>query len=131
MQPLSLSPSGAEAARTRGDFAVAVCEPLAEGCVFSVSLVLGACCGGLGAQSCLTLATPWAVACHGISRARLLEGVTVSFPRGSSGSSDQTRVSCRWSPALQEYSLPTEPPGHLLTLGKGLCDHDYGHDYGG
>ena len=31
---------------------------------------------------------------HGISQARILEGVAISFSRGSSRSRDQTRISC-------------------------------------
>ena len=56
--------------------------------------------GGLIAKSCLTLATPWTVDCslpdssvHGISQARILEWVAISFSRGSSWPRDQTRVS--------------------------------------
>jgi len=44
---------------------------------------------GLVAKSCPTLATPWTVAhpgssVHGISQARILEWVAISFSRGSS-----------------------------------------------
>ena len=40
--------------------------------------------GGLVAESCPTLATPWTVACqallvHGILQARMLEWVAISF----------------------------------------------------
>ena len=45
------------------------------------------CGGGLFAQSCLTLGTPWTVAqslVHGISQARILESVAISSSRGSS-----------------------------------------------
>ena len=46
--------------------------------------------------------TPWTVACtsraessvHGISQARILEWVTISFSRGSSQSRDQTCIAC-------------------------------------
>ena len=51
------------------------------------------------AQSCLTLCD--AMDCslpgssvHGILQARILEWVAMPFSRGSSGSRDQTRVSC-------------------------------------
>ena len=59
--------------------------------------------GGLVAKSCPTLVTPWTVAhqaplVHGISQARVLEWVAISFSRGSSRPRDQTLVSCigRW-----------------------------------
>ena len=44
--------------------------------------------GGLVAESCLTLATPWTCSppgssVHGISQARTLEWVAVSFSKGS------------------------------------------------
>ena len=55
--------------------------------------------GGLSAKSCLTLATPWTVACHvplsmEFSRQDYLKWVTVSFSRGSSWPRNQTWVSC-------------------------------------
>ena len=50
-----------------------------------------------------TFATPWTIAppgssVHGISQARILEWVVISFYRGSSWPRDWTRVSCtgRW-----------------------------------
>ena len=55
------------------------------------------------AQSCLTLCDPMdcsppGSSVHGISQARILEWVAISFFRGSSLSRDQTCVSCigRW-----------------------------------
>ena len=45
---------------------------------------------------------------HGILQARIPEWVTIPFSRGSS----QPRVEPR-SPALQVFSLPSEPPGKL------------------
>ena len=52
-------------------------------------------------KSCLTLATPWILACqvplnlvNGILQARTLEWVAVSFSRGSSRPRNQPRVSC-------------------------------------
>ena len=53
----------------------------------------------LVAQSCLTLCdlmdcSPPGFSVHGISKARILEWVAISFPRGSSRPKDQTRVSC-------------------------------------
>ena len=53
--------------------------------------------GGLVAESCPTLATPWTVArqapLSSIFQARILEWVAVFFSRGSSQPSDQTQVS--------------------------------------
>ena len=51
------------------------------------------------AQLCLTLCdlmdcSPLGSSDHGISQARILEWVTVSFSRGSSQTREQTRVSC-------------------------------------
>ena len=43
---------------------------------------------------------------HGISQARILEWVSISFSRGSSQPRDQT-----WSPTLQADALTSEPPG--------------------
>ena len=50
-------------------------------------------------QSCLTLCDPMdcsppGSSVHGISQARILEWVAISFSRGSSPSRDQTQVSC-------------------------------------
>ena len=54
--------------------------------------------GGLVAESCPTLATPWAVACQAplssILQARILEWVAVFFSRGSSQPRNRTQVSC-------------------------------------
>ena len=60
-------------------------------------------------KSCPTLVTPWKIALpgssvHGISQARLLGWVVISFSRGSL----QPRIEPR-SPALQADSLPAEP----------------------
>ena len=51
------------------------------------------------AQSCLTLPTPWTIACQtslsmGFFQAIILEWVAIPFSRGSSQSRDQTWVSC-------------------------------------
>ena len=43
---------------------------------------------------------------HGLLQARILEWVAIPFSRGSS----RPRVD-PWSPALQEDSLPSKPPG--------------------
>ena len=58
---------------------------------------LSCCC--LVTKLCLTLMTLWTVArqapsVHGISQARILEWVAISFSRGSSWPRDQTHVSC-------------------------------------
>ena len=46
---------------------------------------------------------------HGILKARILEGVAISFSRGSSQPRDEPGSS-----ALQADSLPSEPPGKSL-----------------
>ena len=64
------------------------------------------CC--LVAQLCLTLVTPWTPpvsSIHGISQARILEWVAISFSRGSSQPRGQTHISC-----IGRF-LTTEPPG--------------------
>ena len=53
----------------------------------------------LVAQSCLTLCNPKdcslpGSSVHGILQARILEWVAISSSRGSSGTRDQTQVSC-------------------------------------
>ena len=65
-------------------------------------------------QSCLTLCHPMncslpGSSVHGVSQARLLEWVTISFSRGSSWSRDQTWVFC-----LAGGFFTTEPPGKPL-----------------
>ena len=55
--------------------------------------------GGLVAKSCLTLVTPWTVACQAllsmkILQARILEWVAIFFSRESSQPRNQTPVSC-------------------------------------
>ena len=57
---------------------------------------------------------------HGILQARLLEWFAVPSSRGFSLSGiDPRLLHCRWSPAPQADSLPTEPPG------KSKCSRDY------
>ena len=51
--------------------------------------------------------SPPASSVRGISQARILEWVAMSFSRGSSQPRDGTR-----SPTLQVDSLPPEPPGY-------------------
>ena len=70
------------------------------------------------AQSCLTLCNPMdcsppGSSVHGILQARVLEWVAVSFSRGSSQPSDQTRVSCS---AVGVFT--TEPLGRPSPLFK-------------
>ena len=53
----------------------------------------------IGAESCSTLCDPMdcrppGSSVHGISQARILEWVAISFSRGSSWSRDQTHVAC-------------------------------------
>ena len=68
-------------------------------------------------QSCPTLCDPMdysppGSSVHGISQARILERVAISFSRGSSESKDRTRISwyhLRW----QVDSWPLAPPGRL------------------
>ena len=47
---------------------------------------------------------------HGISQARILEWVAISFSRGSSSPKDQTCVSC----TSGRFFLPCEPPGKSI-----------------
>ena len=56
------------------------------------------------AQSCQILCNPMDHTVHGILQARILEGVTFPFWRGSSQLRDRTQ-----SPTLQADSLPAEP----------------------
>ena len=55
---------------------------------------------------------------HGILQARILEWIAISFSMGSSWPRDRTEVSGTEprSSALQEDTLPSEPPGKLLHL---------------
>ena len=57
-------------------------------------------------QSCLAVCNPMDYTVHGILQASILESVAVPFSRGLPNSGIEPR-----SPALQEDSLPTEPPG--------------------
>ena len=56
-------------------------------------------CGGLVAKLCLTIATPWTVACQvplsmGFHRHKYWNGVAISFSRGPSQLKNQTQDSC-------------------------------------
>ena len=58
-------------------------------------------CCGLAAKSCLTLCDPMdcnppGSSVHGISQAKILEWVAISFCRGSSQPRDQTQIPCVW-----------------------------------
>ena len=64
------------------------------------------------AQSCLTLCDPMDCIAHGITQARILE----PFP--SPGDLPNPGIEPR-SPALQEDSLPAEPPGKPKNTGVG------------
>ena len=55
---------------------------------------------------------------HGISQARILEWVAVSFPRGSSQPRDQTRVSC--VSCIAGGFFTTEPSGVRICKMDGL-----------
>ena len=49
---------------------------------------------------------------RGTSQARILEWVTISFSRDLPDPGIEPRTPyCKWSPALQVDSSPTEPPG--------------------
>ena len=53
---------------------------------------------------------------HGIFQARILERVAISYSRGSS-SDPGIEAEALGSPALQEDSLPAEPPGKSPNIG--------------
>ena len=77
-------------------------------------MVCSCCCVCSVAQLCLSLCDPTdcslpGSSIHGISQARMLEWVAVSFPRGSSQPRDQTCVS--WVSALAGGFFTTEPLG--------------------
>ena len=55
--------------------------------------------------------SPPGTSVHGISQARILEWVAISFSRGSSQSRDQTCVSC-----IGRWFFTTEPPRKLLNV---------------
>ena len=83
MPPLPFSPRTEPLGQ--GAALLSLSEPLAEGCVSSASSGPGTCCGGLVAQSCLSLCDPTDCSPPGSSlHWRLLEGVTICFSKGSS-----------------------------------------------
>ena len=84
--------------------------------------LLGLCCHCLVPKSCPTLCDPMVCSSpgssvHGISQARILKWIAISFSRGSSQSGDRTQVG----------SLPTEPqelsPKSYLHLDTYLSGH--------
>ena len=89
------------------------CSIVALQCCVSIRAVL---C--LVVQSCLTLCNPMDCSppdlpVHGVSQARVLVWVSISFSRGSSQPRDQAHISCRWQvgslPLADEY-FTTAPP---------------------
>ena len=72
--------------------------------------------GGLVTKSCLTVATPWTVACQaplpmGFSRQEYWSGLPFPFSGDLPDPGSEPR-----SPALQTDSLPSEPPGKSLNI---------------
>ena len=79
--------------------------------------------GGVVIKLCLTLVTPWTVAhlallssMHGISQARILEWVAISFSKGSSWSRDQTGASCIAGRFFTNWATREAPPYIRLNL---------------
>ena len=75
------------------------------------------------AKSCLLLChprdySPWGSSVHGISQARILGWVVISFSRGSFWPRDQTWVSCtsRW--ILYRWAIRETQPGGLQSMGS-------------
>ena len=88
-----------------------VIEYVAQFLYFFPILVLDMICCCLVAKSCPTLCDPmvWSPpgsSLHGVSQARILEWVDISFFRGSFRPRDRTQVSC-----LADGFFTTEPPG--------------------
>ena len=71
--------------------------------------------GGSVTKSCPTLVTPWTVAllCPGISQARILEWVAISFSRGSCWPRDRIWASC-----IAGRFFTAEPPGKPQVKGQ-------------
>ena len=77
--------------------------------------------GGLVAKLCQTLATPWTVSppgssIHGISLARILEWVAISFSRGSSPCSNQWCFSTFISTVSKSYKIVSVSYAEHLSL---------------
>ena len=78
-------------------------------------------CSCLDAQSCQTLCDPMdcsppGSSVQGISQARTLERVAISFSRGSSWNWDRTHVSCRGRQILYHWATREVPGVRPLTL---------------
>ena len=89
-----------------------VCKLESQYCLFLAERVICGDAGCLVAQLCLTLydlmdCSPPGFFVYGISQARILEWIAISFSRESSQPRDREPR----SPVLQEVSLPTGPPG--------------------
>ena len=77
-------------------------------------------------QSCLTLCDPMdrsppGLSVHGILKEGLLDWVAIPSSRASSQPRDEPR-----SLALQVDSLPSEPPGKIVTLGIRILICNFG-----
>ena len=103
------------------------CVLLAEKIIFFLTVIRWDssfnCCSLLG-KSCLTFCNPMdssppGSSVHGISQARLLGWVTISFSRGYSHPRDQTQV-----PWLAGRFFTTEPPGKPLSFNVYLLIED-------
>ena len=96
---------------------------------FFATLFINCCC--LVAKSCLPLCDPMdnsppGSSVHGISQARKLEWVAISFSRGSSWPRDWTRNSC-----ITGRFFTTEPPGKPLFINYNIQNwtQENGHLY--
>ena len=79
----------------------------------------GLCCCCSDVQSCLTLCdlmdcSPPGSFFHGISQARILEQVAISYSKGSSWPRDQTQVSCTGRQVLYHLSHQESPSWEIL-----------------
>ena len=77
-------------------------------------------------ELCLTLCNPMdcsppGSSIHGISQARILEWVAISFSRGSSRSRDWTRVSCIAGRFFFIWATRWQFTAHLILLLKSFC----------
>ena len=86
--------------------------------------------GGLVAKPCLTLVTPWTVACqapiHGILQARILQWVVTSFSRGSSQPRNQTWVSYIAGRFFTDWAMREE---FFFSLSLCVCVYVYIYIY--
>ena len=94
---------------------VCIIAKINQDCTYkSPSLVPSTLCCCLVAKLCLTLCDPMdcslpGSSVHGISQAKILEGVATSFSWGSSWPIDQTRVSCTGRRILYHWSTREAP----------------------